>query len=138
MKRVVLVVEDEPVIRLSLVKLLENSGFETLEAEDGATALKVLAGCVPHVVLLDLMLPDISGLDVLRHIRQKAIPTRAVVVTALPPFADAVEACAPLKPDAILHKPVLFDRLIAECQYRPTPATANTPAPAAPAPPSSA
>ena len=66
----VLVVDDEPVLRNLLSHLLHLEGYEVLEAEDGLTALDVVATEKPDLVLLDVMLPARSGLDVLGDLRR--------------------------------------------------------------------
>ena len=66
----VLVVDDEPQIRRFLRASLSTSEYECLEAEQGAEALHVIATRNPDVVLLDLGLPDIDGLEVIRRLRE--------------------------------------------------------------------
>lgn len=66
----VLVVEDEQSLREPLVYLLKKEGFETLEAADGLEAVEVFNTSEVDIVLLDLMLPGISGNEVCRIIRQ--------------------------------------------------------------------
>jgi DNA-binding response OmpR family regulator len=65
----VLVVDDEPVVRDVLSRYLVREGFAVTEAEDGNAALEAMEEVSPSVVLLDLMLPRLSGLDVLRALR---------------------------------------------------------------------
>src|SRR6266545_4948428 len=67
--RRVLVVDDEPHIRAVLRGYLEADGFAVTEAADGEAALAALRGSPPDLVLLDVMLPGIDGLDVLRQLR---------------------------------------------------------------------
>lgn len=64
-----LVVDDEPVVRDVLSRYLVREGFAVTEAADGAAALEAVEEVSPSVVLLDLMLPRLSGLDVLRALR---------------------------------------------------------------------
>lgn len=66
----VLVVEDEQGLREPLVFLLEKEGYEVIEAADGTAALEQFAKKQPDLILLDLMLPGISGNEVCRQIRQ--------------------------------------------------------------------
>jgi two-component system, OmpR family, response regulator RegX3 len=68
----VLVVEDEQSLREPLVYLLNKEGFETVEAEDGAVALELFEKGNIDIVLLDLMLPGVSGNEVCRTIRQSS------------------------------------------------------------------
>jgi DNA-binding response OmpR family regulator len=65
----VLVVDDEPVVRDVLGRYLAREGFAVQEAEDGEAALAAIRAEAPQVVVLDLMLPRLSGLDVLKLVR---------------------------------------------------------------------
>ena len=68
----ILIIEDEPKIARWLVSLLEQAKFTVSSASDGATGLRLAAVNKPSVVLLDLMLPDMDGLDVCRILRQRS------------------------------------------------------------------
>ena len=65
----VLVVEDEQSLREPLVYLLQKEGYDVVEAEDGSQAVKVFEEFGADMILLDLMLPGMSGNEVCRHIR---------------------------------------------------------------------
>ena len=67
----VLVVDDESQLRLALKRALEGHDYAVREADDGRTALVVFESFRPDIVLLDLMLPDMSGVDVCRELRSK-------------------------------------------------------------------
>src|SRR5947208_16653696 len=69
-QRTVLVVDDEPMLRNLLSRLLRMEGYDVLEAEDGQTALDVVAREMPDLVLLDVMMPARDGLDVLGDLRK--------------------------------------------------------------------
>jgi two-component system, OmpR family, phosphate regulon response regulator PhoB len=85
----VLVVDDEPILRNLLSRLLQLDGYEVLEAGDGQTALEVVAKEQPDLVLLDVMLPARSGLDVLGDLRRTSdIPV--ILVSALAEEDDRV------------------------------------------------
>jgi DNA-binding response OmpR family regulator len=85
----VLVVDDEPMLRNLLSRLLRMEGYEVLEAEDGQTALDVVAKEKPDLVLLDVMMPARDGLDVLGDLRKSSdIPV--ILVSALAEEADRV------------------------------------------------
>lgn len=68
----ILIIEDEPKIARWLAALLEQAKFSVVTAVDGATGLRLAETERPDVVLLDLMLPDMDGLDVCRIIRQRS------------------------------------------------------------------
>jgi two-component system KDP operon response regulator KdpE len=67
----VLVIDDEAQLRRAVTRSLEGYGYQVREAEDGAGALSAFEAFKPDVVLLDLMLPDMSGVQVCRELRRK-------------------------------------------------------------------
>jgi DNA-binding response OmpR family regulator len=88
-RRTVLVVDDEPMLRNLLSRLLRMEGYEVLEAEDGQAALDVVAGQKPDLILLDVMMPARDGLEVLGDLRKTSdIPV--ILVSALAEEADRV------------------------------------------------
>jgi two-component system KDP operon response regulator KdpE len=78
---VVLVVEDEAPIRRFLKAALEAQGFKLLEATSGAQALAMAASHNPDIILLDLGLPDVDGLEIIRRIREWS-HTPIIVISA--------------------------------------------------------
>ncbi len=68
----VLIIEDEPKIAHWLASFLKQANFDVLSAPDGTTGLQLAQNEHPDVVLLDLMLPDMDGLDVCRALRQRS------------------------------------------------------------------
>lgn len=74
----VLIVDDDPAIRDVLRIALNQGGFQTVEAADGAAALAQFAAARPDIVVLDIMLPELDGTDGCRALRQRsAVPRRA-------------------------------------------------------------
>jgi two-component system response regulator RegX3 len=87
--RTILVVEDEPTLRETLAEALEADGFRTVQAGDGRLALERFHAEQPDLVLLDLMLPELSGLEVTRRIRaESTVPI--VMLTARDAEVDKV------------------------------------------------
>ena len=85
----VLVVDDEPMVRDVVVKYLEHAGFETLEAQDGLAAQRLLEREMPAAVVLDLMMPRMNGLELCRWIRARSdVPV--IMLTALGEEADRI------------------------------------------------
>ena len=87
----VLVVEDDDETRAALVRELSTRGYQVQEAEDGRTALLRWEGRRPDVVLLDLGLPDMDGLDIVRRIRREA-RTPIVILSGRYEEREKVEA----------------------------------------------
>ncbi|SIN89535.1 Response regulator receiver domain-containing protein [Singulisphaera sp. GP187] len=106
----ILIVDDEPNVRLMFRTALVPSGYQVTTAEDGATALDWLAEGKADVVLLDLQMPGLDGMDVLRRLRESGNDTPVVIVTAHGSVPNAVQA---MKLGAIdfQTKPLTPDRL---------------------------
>ncbi len=79
----VLVVDDEPDASAALELLLKPRGFDVRLAATGDEGRAMVAAWRPHVVLLDLMLPDVRDLDLLKDFRQKAPEMQVVMVTSV-------------------------------------------------------
>lgn len=88
----ILVVEDSPILRESLATRLRAQGANVDTAEDGAAALAFLERYPYDVLILDLMLPRLDGLGVLRALRASGVSTRVLVLSARDQVADRVEA----------------------------------------------
>jgi len=78
----VLVIEDESSIRSFITLNLETAGYEVGEAENGEDALNILETFRPDVIVLDLMLPGMDGLEVCRHIRSSKLEPLIIMLTA--------------------------------------------------------
>ena len=82
-QRRILVVDDEPGIRQSLSGVLEDEGYSVDSAESGEACLALLPGGNFELVLLDIWLPGLDGMDVLSHIQEMALAERPAVVVIL-------------------------------------------------------
>lgn len=106
----ILVVEDEPSLAESVRYNLEREGYEVIVATDGRTGLDRFREDVPALVILDLMLPQLSGLDVCRAIRAESdVPV--IIVTAKDAEADKV-AGLELGADDYVTKPFSVRELV--------------------------
>jgi two-component system response regulator AtoC len=88
----VLVVDDEILTLNNLRKVLEKENYEVLVADSGETALEIFEKYKPQLVLLDLMLPGISGLEVLRRIKEIERETIVIMMSAYEILEKAVES----------------------------------------------
>ncbi len=91
-RRSVLVVDDEPSMRVALTESLRRSGYGVTVAADGQEALQRLGQCRPWLVLTDMKMGRVGGLDVLREVKKRAPTTKVVVMTAYGTVETAVEA----------------------------------------------
>src|SRR3954454_9748403 len=106
----ILIVDDEPNVRLVFRTALESPGYRISTAEDGEKALLWLENAPIDLVLLDLQMPGMSGMDVLEAIRAAGNDAPVVIVTSHGSIPDAVRAMKlgaidflskPLSPDAL-------------------------------------
>jgi DNA-binding NtrC family response regulator len=107
----VLIAEDERAARVSLKALLEGAGFEVIAAEDGRSALSLLLSEEPAAALLDIRMPGLNGLEVLRKAREGGSDTALIVMTAHGDSGTAIEAMK-LGAFDYVAKPVDFDKLL--------------------------
>ena len=85
----ILVVDDDPAINEMLTIVLEAEGFQTSSVTDGAEAVQTFHSFGPDLILLDLMLPGMNGIDICREIRKEsAVPI--VMLTAKTDTVDVV------------------------------------------------
>jgi two-component system, OmpR family, phosphate regulon response regulator PhoB len=130
--RRILVVDDEPMVRGLLKRLLTLEGYEVLEVEDGAAALEQVRKDPPDLILLDLMLPGRDGLDILGDLR-RTTDVPVILLTARGEEADRVVGLK-LGADDYVVKPFSAAELSARVQSvlrRTQPATAPASPPAA-------
>jgi len=88
----VLIIEDEKLIRWSLRQKFQARGYRVAEAEDGESALKTLDAGVFDLIMLDYKLPDMTGLDILRKVRETDSDVVVIMITAYTSIETAVEA----------------------------------------------
>jgi two-component system cell cycle response regulator len=89
---VLLVVDDEPLVRHLLCDILHEAGYATHAAESGPQAVEIAGNEVIDVVLLDLMMPGMSGLDVLAKLGELVPNSPVIIVTASPTSENAIAA----------------------------------------------
>ena len=88
----ILIIDDEPTIRMLLSRILELEGYEVLKAKDRATALYTLKKQVVQVVLCDVFLPDGNGVDMVQELQQLAPDAKIILLTAHGNIPDGVQA----------------------------------------------
>ena len=115
MTQTILIADDEPNIVISLEYLLQREGYRVLVARDGQEALDTIAAQRPELVLLDVMLPKVSGFDVCQAIRNDPALAgmRIVMLTAKGRDVEMSKGIA-LGADAYVTKPFSTQDLLAQ------------------------
>jgi DNA-binding response OmpR family regulator len=111
----VLYVDDEDALRELVKNQLEGEGFHVETADDGDTGISVLGKHAFDVVLLDIRMPRVNGIEVLKHIREKKMPSRVIILTAVDDLSVAIEAVKNGANDYIT-KPYDLGALVASIQ----------------------
>ncbi len=88
----VLVIDDDPLIRKTLSSYLSKKGFEAVAAEDGEEGIQKYEEHIPDLVILDIRLPDVDGLEVLGRIREKNPNASIIIMTAYDDMKTTIEA----------------------------------------------
>src|SRR5688500_6685792 len=107
----ILVVDDEPTARSGLAKLLEQEGYQVDMAADGVEALASVADNPPALIISDLKMPNMDGMELLKQLHERGIETPTVVATAFGEVSTAVAAMRAGAEDD-LTKPIDFDALL--------------------------
>jgi len=107
----ILVIDDEPGIRATVKDILEDEGYTALTAEDGAVGLETLARESVDVVILDVWLPRMGGIDVLKAIRADHPATETIVISGHASIDMAVQAVK-LGAFDFIEKPLSIERLL--------------------------
>ena len=107
----VLIVEDNKILLESVVEEL-NKHFETEKCEDGEEALYLVNQNIYDLIILDLMLPNINGFDILKKMRVNNIDTPVLILTAKETLDDKVEAFT-IGANDYLTKPFYMEELVA-------------------------
>jgi two-component system alkaline phosphatase synthesis response regulator PhoP len=115
MRRRILVVEDDPTLRQALTFNLTREGFEVTSAPDGEAALVAARGQRLDLIMLDLMLPAMSGLEVLRVLRREGVSTPVIILSAK---GDEIDRVVGLKvgADDYVTKPFSRPELLARIE----------------------
>ena len=111
----ILIIEDEPDVAETMKMILERDGFSVDIAFGGAEGMKKIQSVKPDVILLDLLMPVVSGEDVLEFIKKNKVDIPVVVVTALSsPKGTRQELLKSYRVDGFVSKVYLVEDLVRE------------------------
>ena len=108
----ILVVDDEPAVREAIDRALRLDGYRTALAADGRAALTAIAEAPPDAVVLDVLMPEVDGLEVCRRLRAAGDRTPVLVLTARDAIADRVRGLD-AGADDYLVKPFALEEMLA-------------------------
>ena len=108
----VMVVDDEPAVRSSIERALKLEGYEVVTAPDGSEALRELAVAPPDAIVLDVLMPEVDGLEVCRRMRGAGDRTPVLMLTARDSISDRVDGLD-AGADDYLVKPFALEELLA-------------------------
>ncbi|MDY7560499.1 response regulator transcription factor [Pseudomonas sp. 10B1] len=87
----VFIIDDHPVIRLAVRMLLENENYEVVgETDNGVDAMQMVRECLPDLIILDISIPKLDGLEVLARFNAMNLPSKILVLTAQTPNLFAI------------------------------------------------
>jgi DNA-binding response OmpR family regulator len=112
----VLVVEDSPTLSYSMETLLTRNGFDVRCAADGLSALSAIADYRPHVMLLDIYLPQVDGIQVCQALRKDSKYDEMPIVVISGANREHIDEALAAGADAFLMKPVA-DQEVVESVY---------------------
>ena len=107
----ILVVDDEQLVRDLLVQYLTLRGYRTIGVKDGQEVISIVEESPPHLILLDLMLPGMSGVEVLRRLRDKHF-TGAIIIVTGSYDEELLEEAWSLHPQEVIAKPIDLEKLL--------------------------
>lgn len=113
--RTILTIEDDTAIRRGIVDCLEFSGYHVLQAANGIEGLEMAIGCQYELLLLDLALPGMGGLEILRRLRSSRPTTPVIILSARGEENDRVEGLR-LGADDYVVKPFSVRELLARVE----------------------
>ena len=111
----ILVVDDEPLVCDLLVQFLSLRGYRALGVRDGAEALSMVEQAPPDLVLLDLFMPGMDGVEVLRQLRQREYTGGVIIITGSHD-EDSLEEAWSLGPQEVIGKPLDLEQLLTSIQ----------------------
>jgi CheY-like chemotaxis protein len=115
MGETILVVDDEPLVRDLLVQFLTLRGYRVLGVKDGTEALSMVEQAPPDLILLDLIMPGMDGVEVLRQLRQREYNGGVIIITGSHDEERLDEAWV-LGPQEVIGKPIDLEQLLISIQ----------------------
>ena len=110
----ILVVEDSPAVRMAIVEVLEGLGHAVTETENGRVAVEQLGGKSFDLVVTDVLMPEVDGIEVIKAVRRSHPETKILAISGGAPNLPAgyaLKLTEMFSADAVLYKPFMNDEL---------------------------
>ena len=110
----ILLVEDSPAVRMAIVEVLEGLGHAVTETENGRVAVEQLGGKSFDLVVTDVLMPEVDGIEVIKAVRRSHPETKILAISGGAPNLPAgyaLKLTEMFSADAVLYKPFMNDEL---------------------------
>ena len=109
MVKTILIVDDDVAVRRLFRAVLNQEGFDVAEAGDGQEALDAVRASEPALIVLDLVMPTVEGIETLVALRKDGVKSKIIAVSGIPQYLSAARL---MGADAALLKPISIDELV--------------------------
>lgn len=111
----ILIAEDNPIIREHIIETLDEMGYQTFSAEDSKSCLLQIKNKIPHILILDIMMDEVSGIETLRKIKKTKITKKIYIIvnTIITKNSREGQIIATFA-DAYIEKPAKIEVLLSE------------------------
>ena len=112
MEKTILVVEDDADFRDMLALIFKGQGYAVYTADDGCEAIKLVAGACPDVIITDISMPNMDGLEIVRLLRKRPEYDKVYILVVSACYRDNTDEAITAGADQIMYKPVSSNLLI--------------------------
>jgi CheY-like chemotaxis protein len=115
----ILIADDDPIVRLTASEFLEAAGHSVLQAADGREALDMVAACHVDLLVVDMLMPNVDGLETIIALRKggSAMPIIAISSGGRMDRSTLLRPAAVFGANSILSKPLLRDTFVWDCRF---------------------
>lgn len=115
-KTKILVIDDDPLQRQVMREIFESEPFEVLEADGAASGLEIAAAQFPHLIIIDVLMPRLSGFDFIAGVRTDPSLSHIPILVCSAMQPPSRQECFGLGANAYIEKPIDYDQLRAQAK----------------------
>ena len=113
----VLVIDDEAPVRALVRSALSSAGYEVMEASNGREGLALFRQCPPDLVIADIHMPELNGLDVIMELTREFLDVKVIAISGVAGYQRLLDAAKLLGARQTLHKPFAIEELLSAVRY---------------------